>query len=361
MTRAVGRLALAWATAVAAAGGAVAQEGAPEEGAPREVNLYIWSEYIDPEIVSAFQVQTGLQVNLSLYESSEEMLAKIQYAGGEAEYDVVVVANTMVPPMARLGLLQPLDHGRIPNLQNLDAAFAGPSYDPGNRYSVAYQWGTVGLMYNRGRHPDLEPTWAVLFDPARQVGPFALIDEVRDQLGVALIYLGYSPNAIDPEAVKAAGQLVLTAKKSRNAKGFEGGVGGKNRVAAGLVDLAVVWNGDALRAIDEAEEMDLAYAIPKEGSILWADVMAIPSQAPNAAGAHRFIDYILDADVGAQLSNFNRYATPNRAALAGIDSTDQGNPVLYPPAPVMQRLQYQQDVGEHTRLYDEVWTAVKAR
>lgn len=328
---------------------------------PGEVNVFLWSEYIDPQIVDDFQARTGLTVNLSLYESSEEMLAKLQYAGGDGQYDVVVVANNTVPLMARLGLLRPLDHDRIPNLANLDSAFVSPPYDPGNRYSVAYQWGTVGLMYNRGRHRDLEPSWGVLFDPARQVGPFVMIDEMRDQLGAALFYLGLSPNAVDEEEVKRAGALVLAAKKSRHSQGFEGGVGGKSRVAAGTVDLAVVWNGDALRAIDEAEDLDLAYAVPKEGSILWADVMAIPSRAPNPDGAHRFIGHILDGQVGARLSNFNRYATPNRAALAGIDPTDRANPVLYPPAEVMARLQYQQDLGEHLRVWDEVWTAVKAR
>ncbi len=332
---------------------------APGMGA--ELNLYIWSEYIDPDILRDFESQSGLHVNLSLYESSEEMLAKIQYAGGASQYDVVVVSNMMIPLMAQLELLQPLDSTQLPNLANLDSAFISPSYDPGNRYSAAYQWGTVGLMYNRGRLPQLDPSWGVLFEPTRQVGSFILIDEMRDQLGAALIYLGHSANSVDAEQVKAAGQLVLAAKKSRHARGFEAGVGGKNRVAAGTVDMAVVWNGDALRAIDEAAELDLAYVLPREGSMLWADVMAIPGKAPNVDGAHQFINFILDADVGARLSNYNQYATPNRAALPGIDATDRGNPVLYPPATVMRQLQYQQDVGEHARLYDEVWTAVKAR
>ena len=335
--------------------------GAVLPAACAELNLYIWSEYIDPAIVSDFESQSGQHVNLSLYESSEEMLAKIQYAGGESQYDVVVVANMMIPLMAQLELLQPLDHTQLPNLANLDSAFISPSYDPGNRYSAAYQWGTVGLMYNRGRLPQLDPSWSVLFEPARQVGSFILIDEMRDQLGTALIYLGHSANSVDAEQVKAAGHLVLAAKKSRHARGFAGGVGGKNRVAAGVVDMAVVWNGDALRAIDEAEELDLAYMLPQEGSVLWADVMAIPGKAPNVHGAHQFVNFILDADVGARLSNHNRYATPNRAALPGIHAADRANPVLYPSAEVMRRLQYQQDVGEHARLYDEVWTAVKAR
>ena len=330
-------------------------------GTCAELNVYIWSEYIDPEIVAEFETRTGMQVNLSLYETSEEMLAKLQYAGGDSQYDVVIATNTMIPLLTRLNLLQPIDHTRLPNLANLDSAFIDPSYDPHNRVSAAYQWGTVGLIYNRGRLPQLDPSWSILFDAEKQAGSFILLDEMREQLGAALIYLGYPVNSVDPQQVKAAGQLVLGAKKSRLARGFEGGVGGKNRVAAGTVDMAVVWNGDALRAIAEADQLDLAFILPREGTIMWADVMAIPGKAPNVTGAYQFMDFILDADIGARLSNFNHYATPNRASLPGITPVDRVNPALYPSAEIMSRLYYQSDVGEHARLYDEVWTAVKAR
>lgn len=327
---------------------------------PRELNLYMWSEYIDPQIPADFEAKTGVKANVSVYESSEEMLAKLQHAGGDRQYDLVVVSNMVVPTLVQLKLVQPLDQSRIPNRDNLDALFIDPAYDPGNRYSLAYQWGTVGLLYNKNKLPGLEPSWAMLFDSGMR-GSFVLIDEMRDQLGAALIFLGHSANSTDPEQLRRAGQLVLGAKKSARSRGFEGGMGGKNKVAAGLADLAVVWNGDALRAIEEDPRGELAYVVPREGSIIWADVMVIPAQAPNPGAAHQFINYLLDAQMGAQLSRFTRYASPNKAARALLPREDLENPVLYPPPEILSHLEYQREVGEAVRLYDEVWTEVKSR
>jgi len=328
---------------------------------PAELNLYIWSEYLDPQIPADFTAKTGVKVNVSVYESSEEMLAKLQHAGGAGQYDLAVVSNMLVPTLVHLKLIQALDQGRIPNRQNLDPLFLDPAYDQGNRHSLAYQWGTVGLLYNQAKLPDLEPSWAVLFDPARQRGSFVLIDEMRDQLGAALRFLGYSANSTDPGELRRAGQLVLAAKKSPRSRGFEGGVGGKNKVVAGLADLAVVWSGDALKAIAEDPKGELAYVVPQEGSIVWADAMVIPARAPNPGAAHQFINYLLDAQVGAQLSRYTRYASPNQAARALLPKEDLENPVLYPPAEVRSHLEYQREVGAAARLYDEVWTEVKSR
>lgn len=324
-----------------------------------EINIYMWSEYIDPKIILGFEKETGIKVKLSLYDSSEEMLAKVQYAGGIHEFDVMVISNMMVPRMARLELLHPLDHTRIPNRQNLEPEFLNPSYDPNTKYSLAYQWGTVGLMYNKTKLPNTTPSWSTLFDPKQTTGTFLLLDEMRDLLGVTLIHLGYSSNTKDLTQIKAAGQLLRTAKQKPNAKGFENGVESKNRVASGEIDLAVVWNGDALRAISENES--LAYVIPKEGSIVWSDVMAIPTQAPHVDAAHQFINHILNAKVGAQLSAYTEFATPNKAAKQHIDQKALSNPVLYPPADVMKTLEYQEDVGKHNQLYNAVWTALKAQ
>ena len=330
-------------------------------GGAGELNVYIWSEYIDPGIVTDFEKETSLRVNLSFYESTEDMVAKLQHAAGTSQYDLVVAPNQSVPMLVRLGLVQPLDHAKIPNLANLDAPFKDPSYDPGNRHSAAYQWGTVGLVYDREKLGAAPASWAVLFDPDRQAGTFLLIDEMRDMLGVALRYRGHSVNSTDEAELRDAGEAVLAAKGSENCQGFDAGVGGKNKVVAGVVDMAVVWNGDAVRAISERGDDRFAYVIPDEGSVLWADTMLVTSKAPNPDAAHRFIDYILEPEVGARLSNYNKYATPNRAALPFIDAADRANPALYPPPEVLARLEYEYDVGEHTRLWDEVWTAVKSR
>lgn len=336
--------------------------GDGQEATSKDVlNLYIWSEYLDPALVEAFTARTGTQVKVSLFESTEEMLAKLQHAAGTSQYDLVVVANQSVPAMVRLDLIQPLDAAQLPHKDGLDAAFRKPPYDPDETYSVPYQWGTVGLLYDKAKHPDLDPTWSVLFDPAQQVGPFLLIDEARDQLGVALKSLGHSVNSTDPEQLKAAGELLLTAKRSENCLGFEGGVGGKNRVAGGTADLAVVWNGDAFRAIQEDTQHRLGFLVPREGSIGWCDVLVVTSQAPNPKAAHAFIDFLLEPENAARLSAFTKYATPVTAARALLPEADRDNQVIYPTDEVRQTLESLTDLGDHLRLYDEVWTAVKAR
>jgi len=323
------------------------------------VTVYMYSEYIDPNLPAQFEDLTGWAVRIDVYEATEEMMAKLQQAGGVSQYDVVVVSDHAIPVLAKLGLIQPLNHARLPNLKNLAPRFKSPSYDPNNQYSVPYQWGTVGLMYRRDKLPNLDPSWAVLLDPAKQPGPFLLIDSMRDMMAVALKYLGFSVNSRDVGELKRAGELILQAKKSPKALGFEGGVGGKNKVVAGEAALAVVYNGDAVRAMSEDRNVD--FVLPKEGGVIWVDAMTIPAKAPNPIGAHKFIDFILDARVGAQLSNFNRYATPNTASMPLINKEDRQNPSIYPPDDMLKKLEYLQDVGADTRLYDEVWTAVKSR
>lgn len=322
----------------------------------KELRLFIWSEYIDPAILEAFTKETGLKVRVDLYESNEEMIAKLQ-AGGVGQYDVIVPSDFYVPSLIRLGLVQPLNHTLIPNLKNLSEKFRNPPFDPGNRYSAAYQWGTTGLIYRKDR-VGAPKTWGVIFKEPK--APFILIDSPREMLGIALKYLGYSVNTLDSKQIQQAGQVLLAAKKSRYFLGFEGGVGGKNRVVAGAATYAVVYNGDAVRAADE-NPTKVAFAIPQEGATLWVDSMMIPAKAPNPEGAHRFINFILDPKVGAQLSNYNRYATPNQAALPYIRPEDRKNPAIYPPQELLERLEFILDLGKNNRIYDEVWTAVKSR
>jgi spermidine/putrescine transport system substrate-binding protein len=331
----------------------------PARAAGGELNLFIWSEYIDPDVVADFEKQTGIKVKISLFESNDEAIAKLQTGGGVSQYDLVVPSNNVIPQMVALDLLQPLDHSKIPNFKNLMAQFKDPPFDKGNKYSVAYLWGTEGILYRKDKHPNLDPSWSVIFDEKKQPGPFLLIDEMRDMLGIALKYLGHSTNSTSAEEIKKAGELVLAAKKSSKALGFEGGVGGKNKVLAEVADLAIVYNGDAIRALDEDERV--GFMVPKEGSILWVDLLVIPKKAPNPEAAHQFINFILDPEAGARNANFIRYATPNEAALPKIEPKDRENPAIYPSDEVLKSLEYGEDVGEASRIYDEVWTSVKSR
>ncbi len=328
------------------------------DGKP-SITVYMFSEYIYPELPQEFEAKTGIRCTVDVFENNEEMLSKLQHAGGVSRYDVVVTSDHAISVATKLKLLQPIDRSKVPNAASVSKQFRNQPFDPQDKYSLPYQWGTVGLMYNREKLPALEPTWAVLFEEPRQAGTFVLIDSMRDMLGIALRYKGRSVNTRDREELRAAQETLIAAKKSAKCLGFEGGVGGKNKVVAGTADMAVVYNGDAVRAI--AENGKLAFVLPREGAIIWVDSMVIPARAPNLAGAHAFLNFILDPEVGAKLSNFNQYATPNDASLPLVRKEDRENPAIYPTEQEIRTLEYLQDIGEDTQLYDQVWTAVKSR
>ena len=320
------------------------------------LNLFIWSEYIDPQIVKQFEKEFGCKVTLDVYEDAESMLSKIQ-GGGVSLYDVVVPPDHIVPAMVKLKLLAPLRHENIPNLKNLDEKFAGPPYDRANQFTVAYQWGTVGVYLRRARNEPIEPTWGIFFDKKQQPGSFVLIDSVRDLLGAALKYKGHSLNSTDPAQLKEARDLILDAK--RRCVGFDGSVGAKNKVLAKTTRAAIVYSGEAVRGT--ADDADTIYFIPREGSQIWLDNLAVPAKAPHRDQAEKFINFILDARIGAQLSNFTQFATPNRPARRFIKPENLNNPAIYPPPEVMAKLEFLEDLGASTRLYDEIWTQIKAR
>ncbi len=329
---------------------------AQQAAGPCELNLYIWSEYMDPEIIASFEQKFDCKVTTDLYESNEDMIAKLQ-GGGTSLYDIVVPGQYVIGVMAKLGLLQPLNHANIPNLANLDDKFTNPPYDPGNKYSAAYQWGTVGIYLRKKPGETVDETWGLLFDEAKQPGPFLLMDSLREMIGSTLKYQGHGVNSTNPDELEAARDLLLDAKA--RSQGFEGGVGGKNKVLSKDVVAAVVYNGDAVRGM--ADDAETYYFVPREGGVIWVDNLAIPAKAPHLAAAEKFIDYILDPQIGAQLSNFNQYATPNKAAKAHINPADLANPAIYPPAEMMAKLEFIDDLGDDNRLYDEIWTQVKSK
>lgn len=327
---------------------------APAWAAKNKLNLFIWSEYIDPDIITAFEEQFDCKVTIDLYEDNESALAKLQ-GGGDSQYDIVVPSDFIIPAMVSLNLLAPIDHAKIPNMANLDPKFVNPTYDPGNKHSVAYQWGTVGIFIRKGEQP-IERTWGLLFDEAKSPGSFMMMDSIREMIGSALRYHGASVNATDKDELLKARDTLLGAKK--RSLGFEGGVGGKNKVLSRTVQAAVVYNGDAVRGM--TEDADTEYFVPDEGGVIWCDNLCIPAKAPNRDMSEKFINFILDAKVGAQLSNFNQYATPNKAAREFITPDDLANSAIYPPEEIMGKLEFIVDVGDASQLYDEIWTQVKS-
>ncbi len=326
-----------------------------------ELKIFTWSEYMDEEnMPKEFEEATGIKVHLDMYESNEEMMAKLQ-AGGLGQYDLIIPSDYIMPSLINLNLLTPLDHSKIPNLKNLGDKFKSATFDPGNKYSVGWQWGTVGLMYNKEKLSETDvQSWSILFDPSKKVGPFYLIDSVREMLGIALVYLGYDFNSIDPKELKAASDLLIETKKRPSCLGFKGGVGGKNDVVSGVADAAIVYNGDAIQTVSQ-EPDKFGFIVPKEGSEIWIDSMCIPAKAPNVDAAHKWINWVLEPEVGASLSNYNQYATPNEAAIPFITPEDLKNPGIWPTPEIMKTLHFVKDLGMDNKIVDEAWTRTKSQ
>lgn len=323
--------------------------------AAQPLHVFIWSEYLDPEVVRDFERLHDAKVTLDLYEDAESMMAKLQ-AGGDSQYDVVVPPDHMVTPLVKLGLLSKLRLDRIQNASLLEKRFLGLPFDPRNEHTLAYQWGTMGLLYRKDPAKKSPDSWAAILDPAHAYGPFVLIDSMRDAIGLALKYRGKSLNCVEVGPLKEARDLLTAAK--RRSVALEGSVGGKNRVSGKSAALAVVYSGEAARGM--AEDAGLAYVIPREGSQIWVDNLAIPARAPHRDLAEVFINHLLDGKVAARNAAYTRFATPNRAARAHLKPEDLANPAIYPPEELMGKLEFLEDLGGKTRLFDQVWTHVKA-
>lgn len=324
-----------------------------------EMNLLIWSEYMPEDFISDFQKDTGIKVRVEYYESMEELVAKLQ-AGGKNQYDVVIPSDYILPAMIKLGLLKELDHSKIPNLKNLQKTFVDPAWDKGNKYSVAYQWGTLGMMYRKDKLKDFDGSWDVMFDPAKRQGPYIFIDSVREMLGVAQCFMGMDVNTTDKGKLKTLMDKMLEAKHDKFFAGFDVGTGGRSKVASGTAVAAIVYNGDALRAVADHPDT-CAFINPKGGTIGWVDSMSIPSGAPHPEKALTFINWVLNPKVGAKLSNWTQYATPNKAAYPYITPEDFKNPAIYPDKEYMSSIQFIKDLGTGNKIYDQIWTMVKSR
>jgi len=330
----------------------------PQATGKKPVVVLMYSEYIDPAMIEEFTRRTGMPLRIEVYEAQEEMIGKLQ-AGGDALYDVVVASDVIVRQLAGLHLLQPLDHKLIPNLGNVSERFASPPFDPGNRWSAPYLWGTTGILYRDTTISTDSVTWAMVMGERPRLSPYVLMDESRTMLALALQAGGHSPNSAVPAEIREAALRLQAAKGRKQCQGFDGSVGGRNKVAGRQARAAVVFNGDAMPAL--AADPTLRYAIPREGSMVWLDNMLITARAPNVKGAHAFVNFILDAKMGAKLANFVSYPTPNRTSMPFIDSAALANPVIYPDSSAMVRMRFLTDAGSGTRLLDEAWTAVKSR
>ena len=330
-----------------------------------DLAFYNWAEYIDDELLTAFEAETGINVDYTTYESNEEMLTKVE--SGAAIFDLVVPSDYMVDTMRREGLLLELNYDAIPNAANIDPAFANPPFDPEHKYHVAYQWGTtgIGMSYEVLDLLGGESTWAVLFDAdtaALVPGSISMLDDAPEAVSAALKYLGYSIEDVinnrNEDAIREAGEL-LRATNDRLLK-YDSVTFGDDLVN-GEVDVAHGWSGGFALSIDEADAYEThVYTIPAEGGVRWVDTMAIPHNADNVCSAHAMINFLTDAENGAALTNWTFYGSPNAAATPYIDSEILEDPGIYPPPEVDARLEFIPHAGDMALLIQDQLTNAKS-
>lgn len=336
-------------------GDVVACEAGETDG---DLVFYNWSDYIDPELITQFEEEFGVSVTSDYYPSNEELLAKVQ-AGGSG-YDVIVPSDYMVNIMREEELLLELNNDAIPNASNIADEFADPPYDPGNVYSKPYQWGTTGLGVDLSVvGEDVEASWDLVFDPevaSQYSGQIALLDDPRETMAAALYYLGYSPNTTSEEELQEASDLIAAA--TENIAAFDSNLY-TDLLLSGEVAISHGFSGNYFASFFEAENADqYAYLIPTEGATKWVDTMAILTDAPHPCTGHTFINFLLDAENGAQLTNWNYYGSPNAAAEEFILDEILEDPSIYPPNE--DGLYFLEDTGEAEILYNDLFTRAKS-
>ncbi len=325
----------------------------PEGFAGQTLSVYNWSTYVAEDTISNFEEACGVDVIYDVYDSNESLLARLSQ--GNPGYDVIHPTDYMVTQMVDQGLLVELDLSLIPNYANLSDTFVDPAYDPGNAHSIAYQWGTIGIGYNITRTGEEITTWEQVF---AYEGPVAWLDDPRAMLAIALNLLGYDPNTQDAAEIEAARDYLIENSANVVALAADDG---QVRLEALEVDITVEYSGDIFQLISDCECEDFRYVIPEQGTNLWADNMAIPVGAPNAALAHAYIDYILHPQVGADISNYTAYGTPlNPDVVNDLIAPDLlANPGIYPTEETRARLYFLRAVPDAEVFYNDAWDILK--
>jgi spermidine/putrescine-binding protein len=334
-----------------------------------QLSVYNWTDYIADEVLAKYEEEFGVDIIYDTFASNEDLLAKL--SAGATGYDVIFPSDYMVAQMIELGLLAEIDVTQLSNFGNLDPAFINPPFDPGNAHCVPYQWGTTGIGYqvNDPAFADGAPTsWAYLYDPA-VLAQYAdrgvnVLNDQRELIATALFYLGYDPNTQDRAQLEEARDVILQAKpfwRTFNSEDYDDSL-----MIPGEITLSQAWSGDAANAIwntvdDATGESAWAYAIPEEGAVKWLDNICIPASTERYETALHFMNYLLEAENAAAITNYTYYASPNLAAREFIDEEILNDPGIFPPEEVTAKLQWLTDVGDAIFTYDEMWTAIKGQ
>ena len=344
----------------------IAESGSEE----KIVNVYNWSDYVAPTTVADFESRTGIKVNLDTYDSNEVLETKL--LTGNTGYDVVFPSAIYFERQVKAGVFQKLDKSKLPNLPNLDPEIMGrlAIYDPGNEHGIGYMWGTIGIGYNpqmvkKVLGTDVIDSWGALFNPD-QASKLAtcgltLLDSPEDVSAGAKIYLGIDLNSESAEDLARVESLLAAVRP--HVRYFDSAQH-RNDLASGEICVAFLWNGDLLQARGAAaaagSPVHLAYALPREGSGIWLDAVAIPADAPHPQNAHAFLNYLMEPEVIAAVSNAIGYANINAASRPLVRAELLEDPAAYPPAETMHALQTPTARSQaYSRELNRAWTRIK--
>ena len=335
----------------------------------RVVNIYNWSDYIDESILSDFTQETGIRVVYDVYDSNELLETKL--LAGNSGYDIVVPTGTFLARQVAAGVYQPLDKSKLPNLVHMWDLIAQrmEANDPGNEYSINYMWGTTGIGYNVDKVEQALGTgqidsWSTVFNPdamSKLAGcGVHFLDSSTDMVPLALNYLGLDPDSRNPDDLARAEELMLGVRP--HVRKFHSSEY-VNALANDDICVAIGYSGDVFQARDRASEADrgveIAYAVPQEGALMWFDQMAIPADAPNVEEAHEFLNYIMRPEVIAKASNYVYYANGNKASQELLDADLIDDPAVYPDDATMAKLFTTTPLDPRDqRLMTRLWTRV---
>ncbi len=312
-----------------------------------ELNLYLWSDYVADRTIPDFETEFRIKVTLDTFESNEEMIAKL--LAGASGYDLILPTSNMFAALFANDLIAPLSRRYLTNWGNVSPLFVNPPWDRDNAHSVPWAWGTTGIAYRKDKVKEPPDSWTVFFDPAYR-GKMTMLDDIRDVIGTFLKYRGKSLNSTVPADLAAAKADALAAKANLQAY-VSAPV--KAQLIAGDVWLAQLWSGDAAQAM--AEQPEIGFVIPKEGSMIFTDGLAMPKTARHPRAAHEFMNYVLRPEVAAAIADKTGYGTPNQAAVPLTRAK-----VPYPTAEELARLEYQVDLGPAAEAWDRLWTEIKS-
>ncbi len=325
----------------------------PAAIAEGSVTVYNWEEYISPDAIRLFEEETGITVNMTYFTTNEDMM--VQVRNSPSSFDVVMPSDYCIERLATEGLLEEIDYANVPNYVNIDENLKGKYYDPDQKYTVPYMWGTVGICYNKTMVDAPVTSWSVMFDDKYKDNVF-MLDSIRDSMGIALKYLGFSMNTRDPLEMVKAKELLIDQKLRGIVKAYQVDEI-KDKMVAGEAALALMWNGDAMYAI--ALNDDLDFVVPSEGSNVWVDAMVIPKGAKNKANAEAFINFMCRPDVAKM--NFDEiwYSTPNTETVKLIGEEYTSNHVINPSQEDIDRCEYFHDMEDVIMFYTNMWNEIK--